>query len=130
MVLQSVVAVPAVSLWSRAQQLWSSAAPLCTHPTLLPSSKSPVQATLDAERARLRALVKRQLAEAAMLAEADEGAGLVAQAGTAAVGGAAQVCGWVCKLCCAAGLKGRAMFWEWLDMWGWAGGRQWMLGGC
>jgi hypothetical protein len=34
------------------------------------------QEEVESERARLRALVKRQLAETAMLADADEGAGL------------------------------------------------------
>lgn len=48
----------------------------------------PRQARLEAERARLRAVIKRQLAEAAMLAEADEGAGLAQGAAPAA---AAQV---------------------------------------
>ncbi|KAL4437487.1 hypothetical protein ABPG77_003468 [Micractinium sp. CCAP 211/92] len=49
------------------------------------------QEALDAERSRLRALVKRQLAEAALLAEADEGAALAngAPAAVAAPGAAA-----------------------------------------
>ena len=43
------------------------------------------QAILDAERSRLRALVRQQLAEAAMLAEPDEGISLPARSATAPV---------------------------------------------
>ncbi|PSC71107.1 rRNA-processing EFG1 [Micractinium conductrix] len=47
------------------------------------------QAQVAAERARLRALVKRQLAEAALLGEADEGAGRAAAGARGALAGAA-----------------------------------------
>lgn len=45
------------------------------------------QARLEAERARLRALVRQQLAEAALVAEADEGRSLARRAAGAAGGG-------------------------------------------
>ena len=52
--------------------------------SLLKQAEEPAaQAALEAERRRLRALVARQLAEAALLAEADEGAALQAAAAAA-----------------------------------------------
>jgi hypothetical protein len=48
--------------------------------SLLKSSDDPVaQAAIVAERARLRAMVHKQLADIALVTEADEGAGLLAR---------------------------------------------------
>ncbi len=48
--------------------------------SVLKDSENPqVQAVIAAERARLRAIVHRQLADIAMVTEADEGAALVAR---------------------------------------------------
>ena len=50
---------------------------------LRPAADPGAAAALDAERARLRALVRTQLAEAALLGDADEGAALAARQGLA-----------------------------------------------
>lgn len=62
-------------------------------------------AALDAERARLRALVRAQLAEAALLGDADEGAALAARQGLAHPAGAPDPSTWPRQ---AAGAPGDA----------------------